>query len=65
MNIRLGRKEIENLCKICNRFEDIDFFDLRQNSTGIGMSTSVRIVKEEEEEFPTVIEMDITDYKKW
>lgn len=65
--IKLDRGEIKNICKLADKFPEVNVFEVRQESSGIGISTVIRIKHKEEnaDDFPTVTEIDITDYGKW
>ena len=64
--IKLNRDEIKKIVKLMDRYENINIFEIRQERTsGIGISTTVRINNDEDDEFQTITEIDITDYGKW
>lgn len=65
--IKLDREEINKIVKLMDKFKEINVFEIRQERcSGIGISTTVRFSNEnEDDEFPIITEVDITDYGKW
>ena len=61
-NVKLTRKQIEQLCKITDHFHDIDLFEIEEASSGIGPIVSVKFSIFGKKPDTSV---DITDVESW
>jgi hypothetical protein len=62
-NMRLTRKQIQQLSEICDHFSDIDIFELEQsNLSGIGPTIQVKFSIFGNRQDASV---DITDVESW
>jgi len=61
-NMKLTRKQIDQLCEIADHFHDIELFELEESTTGIGPIISVKFSIFGKKPDTSV---DITDVESW
>lgn len=66
VELALTKRQIEKLYKLSTKFNEVEWFTLKEShSNGIGSAVVVhfKVFKEKEQDTDTIV--DITDYKAW